>query len=116
MAKCTLDMFERAFEIFHTEKKDITPLIEMGMNEGSAKDTIRCYGKLLNGEIHTRQVTLMFVKFLLKELYKNRDKERLTNVILAFDKKYDFREKNYNEPNIRARMIVDEYRLKVSKI
>ena len=109
----TREMYRKALDIYYSNSNDISPLIEMGMNENSARGTLYCYKKLLNGQLHTRNVQLVLIKTLLNSLYEKNDINGLANVIRALDKKYDFRSQNYNENNITARKIVDEYRAKL---
>ncbi len=116
MAKNTEDFYLKALEIFYTHDQDIEPLLEMGMNENSAKGTLYCYKKLLNGELHTRNVQIGLIKVILRTLHKNNDKEGLANVIKALDKKYEFRFQNYKENNRTARGIVEKYREKLSML
>ena len=110
MARYTEDMFLKALEIFYTHDKNIDPLLEMGMNKNSAKDTLYCFNKLLNGELHTRNVPIGLIEVLLGTLQKNNDQEGLANVIKALDKKYEYRSRHYKESNKTARNIVEKYR------
>ncbi|WP_202944680.1 HNH endonuclease [Desulforapulum autotrophicum] len=103
----------KAFEIYHSKEKDIDPLIKMGMNENSAKDTIRCFGKLLKGESPSRRVQLSLIKFLLQELYTNNRREDLGNVLRALDKHYEIRSKRYGESNESGQMLIDKYTKKL---
>jgi len=115
--KNTEDRLEKAVEIFFTKDQNITPLIEMGMNENSAKDTIRCYAKLIKGEPFSRGIQQNVIKAILKKLYENNDQGKLANVIAGLDKHFERRLNSKNkEVNKGAREIVDEYRDKLSVI
>jgi 5-methylcytosine-specific restriction protein A len=99
-----------AVEIFFTKDKDITPLIKSGMNENSAKDTIRCYAQLVKGEPFRRKIQQGVIRALLENLHKNNDKEKLLNVIKGLEKHFEIRLNEYKEKNVGARKIVNEYK------
>lgn len=109
----TEDLYTEAVDIFFTEKQDITPLVEMGMNENSAKDTIKCYAQLITGNPFRRSIQQNVIRALLKKLYKNEDKEKLSNVLTGLDKHFEIRIERYNEKNIGAREIVNDYKDKL---
>ncbi len=113
--KITEDMVVKAVEIFFTKDQNITPLIEMGMTESSAKGTIYCYAKLIKGEPFSRGIQQNVIKAILKKLYENNDQGKLANVIAGLDKHFERRLNSKDkEKNNGAREIVDEYRDKLS--
>jgi hypothetical protein len=115
--KKDLKKYEKmAVEIFFTKDQDITPLIEIGMNKTSAKDTMKCYSYLIKGEPFRRGIQQNVILALLNKLYENRDKERLNNVLIALDKHFEIRLNKYNEKNVGAREITNEYKHKVLHI
>ena len=87
----------KAVEIFFTTEQDITPLIDMGMNKNSAKDTIRCYSQLINGKPFSRSIQQGVIKPLLKYLSDHNDKEKLKNVLIGLDKHFAIRLEKYNQ-------------------
>jgi hypothetical protein len=96
-----------AVEIFLTQDQDIAPLIEMGMNKTSAKDTMKCYSLLFKGEPFRRGIQQNVIKALLQNLYNNNGKENLANVLIGLDKHFEIRLKKYEEKNIGAREIAN---------
>ncbi len=113
MSRNTKEMFEKSFEIYHSKDQDITPLVEMGMNANSAKDTICCFNKLLSGEPFSRNIQTGLIKVLLRQLYTNNKKEKLANVLTALEKQYDIRLKKYGESNRTGRELINKYKKKL---
>jgi len=113
MKKNTEDIQAKVVEIFFTKDQDITPLIEMGMNQNSAKDSIKCYSQLIKGEPFRRSIQQVVIKAILKKLYENNDGEKLANVLTGLEKHFEIRLKKYNEKNIVAKKIVAEYKRKL---
>ena len=112
--KKELNKYEKmAVEIFFTKEQDITPLIEMGMNETSAKDTMKCYAKLIKGEPFRRGIQQNVIKAILEKIHENNDKDNFNNVLMALDKHFEIRLNKYKEKNIGAREIVNEYKNKL---
>ncbi len=83
-----------AVEIFFTNNQDITPLIEIGMNKTSAKDTMKCYSHLIKGEPFRRGIQQNVIFALLNKLYKNGDKGFQDTDLTALDKYFEFRLNN----------------------
>lgn len=110
----TEELCTKAVEIFFTTEQDITPLIEMGMNKNSAKDTIRCYSQLIVGKPFSRGMQQGVFKPLLKYLYEHNDRENLNNVLIGLDRHFAIRLEKYNQKNIGAREIVDGYKKKLA--
>ena len=77
----TREMFEKAYEIYHSPDQDVTPLVEMGMNENSANIALKHYKKFFAGEVPTRQASTIEVEVILNELYNDHDKSRLALVL-----------------------------------
>ncbi len=84
MPSITKEMFEKAYEIYQTTSQDIAPLIEMGMNETSAKMTIVWYSHILKGELYKRSASALQIEFILNKLFSDNDKKKLNLVLLSF--------------------------------
>ena len=113
MTKELKEYEKMAVEIFFTKDQDITPLIEIGMNKTSARDTMECYSQLIKGEPFRRGIQQNVILVLLKKLYENSDKERLNQVLIGLDKHFEIRLNKYNEKNIGAREIANKYKRKL---
>jgi predicted restriction endonuclease len=80
-------MFEKAYEIYQSSTDDVKPLIDMGMNENSAKMTLTWYGKIFNGELYKRSASFTQIEFILNRLFQDNERERLA-IVLESLKKY----------------------------
>ncbi|MDD4274085.1 MAG: endonuclease NucS [Desulfobacter postgatei] len=108
-----LKEYERlAAEIFFTPERDISPLLEIGMNINSAKDTMRCYEKLINGKPFSRSMQQNVIIALFEKLFKDQNFEVIPNVIKALEENFEIRLVKYNDNKIGARRVVNEYKNK----
>lgn len=106
-----LKEYERlAAEIFFTSEQDISHLLNLGMNENSAKGTMRCYKKLINGEPYSRSIQENVITALFEQLFKDENYETIPNVIKSLEENFKIRREKYNDNKIGARRIVDEYK------
>jgi len=97
-----LEMFEKVYEIYHTIEKDLTPVIEIGMNKNSAKMTLQWYDYILKGEFKKRTASKIQIKFILKELFLDNNVTGLENVL-----KYLRQYKEHYNPNFLNQYIED---------
>ena len=109
----TEEMIETCFEIFFSEDQNIDPVVQLGMNENSARMTIVWFSCLFNGELYKRRVPTMQVEWILNKLYDTRDFNRLKNTLKSLNKYCDF---YANEPMLAIRSLVKEFEKKLSDI
>ena len=109
--RITEEMIEMCFEIFFSEDQSIDPVLQLGMNENSAKMTVIWFSCLFNGELYKRLVPKMQVKWILNKLYDTRDFGRLKNTLESLNKYCDFYD---NKPMLATRNLVKEFEKKLS--
>lgn len=109
----TEEMIETCFEIFFTEDQNIDPVVQLGMNENSARMTIVWFRFLFNGELYKRLVPAMQVEWILNKLYHTQDFVRLENTLKSLNKYCDFYDK---KPMVAVRNLVKEFEKKLSDI
>ena len=110
MTKISEEMIEKAYEIYFTDDQDITPLLNMGMNEGSAKMTMTWFKKLFDGELYKRSGSEMQIEWILNKLYETYDFKRLALALESLKKYCEF----YDEmPMIRVRQLIKEFEVKL---
>lgn len=108
-----LKEYERlAAEIFFTKEQDISPLLKIGMNKNSARDTMRCYEKLINGKPYSRSIQQNVITALLEQLFKDKNYGIIPNVIKSLEENFKIRLEKYNDNKIGAKRIANEYKNK----
>ncbi len=113
MAKITKEMIEKAYEIFHTLQKGVTPLVQMGMNENSAEMTMIWYEHILNGKLYKRTGSAMQVEFILEKLFHDQDKDRLALVLQSLNQYIEF----YSERKFKkVRITIEKFEEKLARM
>jgi len=98
---------------FFSEDQNIDPVVQLGMNENSARMTIVWFNCLFNGELYKRQTPTMQVKWILNKLSDTRDFHRLMKTLESLNKYCDFYD---NRPMPAIRSLVKEFEKKSSDI
>jgi len=109
-----LKEYERmAAEIFFTKEQDISPLLKIGMNKNSAKGTMVCYEKLINGKHYSRNIQQNVIIALLEQLFKDKNYGIIPHAIKSLEGNFNIRLEKYGDKKIAARRIVNEYKKKL---
>ncbi|WP_287126332.1 HNH endonuclease [Desulfobacter sp.] len=82
--KNTVEMFEKAFDIYNSKSTNISPLLDLGMNESSANMTLTWFDKIFSGQFYKRSMSYAQAKFILNKLYNSNENERLGRVLQSF--------------------------------
>lgn len=113
MTKITEEMIATAYEIFLTDKKDISPLLDLKMNKSSANMTILWFNNLFKGQPFTPSVSAMQVEWILNKLYETND---FHNLKLALKSLSAYCVHNKDKPMDKVRKLVDEFDRKMATL
>jgi hypothetical protein len=113
MSKITPHMISVAYDAYFNFAKDITPVVEAGMNPTSAEMSMVWFDHIFSGKLYRRTGSAMQIEWVLNKLVEEGDQERLAMVLKSLRLYVDF----YSEkPMNKVRALVDQYQEKLVKV
>lgn len=104
--KITGEMFLECYEEFKIGNKAHVP---EGMNENSAKMTMIWLESLFSGSPYHRSGSALQYKLILDCIKKDYGEEKLQKAISVLMENCEWSSKNYNNPMIKHRKILNSY-------
>lgn len=116
MGTITNEMVYKSYEIAKktylnkiSKEEGVKTLVEIGMNESSAKIQLNIYVHLIRGERYRRAQSLFSTDYFLKKIYEDDGIEYLKNAVQALEQHIIYYESLKNTRVIKNREILKKY-------